>query len=85
MHNTSEQILEVIRMLVCDLFGAEPDSICLQTRREEVAGWDSLQHVNLIIDIERHFQVHLPEDRVSSIQTLGDAVDAVFAALTTER
>ena len=80
MHNTSEQILEVIRMLVCDLFGAEPDSICLHTRREEVAGWDSLQHVNLVIDIERHFRIRLTEADVSSIETVGDLVGAVQAA-----
>jgi acyl carrier protein len=85
MSETNKHILGVIRTLVCDLFGADAAMITLDTSRDDVPGWDSLQHVNLIIDIERHFQVHLPEDRVSSIQTVGDVVDTVFAALTTER
>ena len=85
MSETNKQILRVISTLVCDLFGADAAAISLDTSRDDVPGWDSLQHVNLIIDVERHFQVHLPEDRVSSIQTVGDMVDAVSAALTTER
>ena len=80
MQHNSEQILEVIRMLVCDLFGAVPDRISLQTRREEVPGWDSLQHVNLVMDIERHFRISLAEPDVSSVETVGDLVEAVQAA-----
>ncbi len=85
MTETNEQILGVIRTLVCDLFAADATSITRLTSRNDVPGWDSLQHVNLIMDVERHFQVHLPEDRVSAIQTVGDMVDAVSTALTTER
>ena len=85
MSETVEQTLDVVRILVSDLFGVEAETVTLRTSRHDVPGWDSLQHVNLIIDVERHFHVQLAESRVSSIQTVGDLVEAIHASQTPVR
>ena len=80
MNFTNDEVFTVITTLVCDLFGTDESSITPQTKREIVTGWDSLQHVNLVIDIERHFQIRLSGQDVASIETVGDLVQAVLIA-----
>ena len=38
----------------------------------DVAGWDSLNHVNLIIQIEQEFKIRFSNAEVSSLRNVGD-------------
>ncbi|MFZ1936111.1 MAG: acyl carrier protein [Thermoguttaceae bacterium] len=49
------------------------------TRRRDVADWDSVAHVKLILSLEEEFGIRFSEDEVSSIQTVGELLDAVEA------
>lgn len=49
------------------------------TRRRNVADWDSVAHVKLILSLEEEFGIRFSEDEVSSIQTVGELLDAVEA------
>jgi acyl carrier protein len=40
----------------------------------DVAGWDSFNHVNLIILIEEEFNVRFTTDEVSSMANVGDLI-----------
>ena len=41
-------------------------------RRRDVADWDSVAHVKLILSLEEEFGIRFSEDEVSSIQTVGN-------------
>jgi acyl carrier protein len=80
---TSEQqnqILTETAQIISDLFGVEAESLSLDTHRDSISGWDSLQHVNLILDVEQHFSVHIAESQVASIQTIRDLISAIQSA-----
>ena len=47
------------------------------TSRRDVADWDSVAHVKLILSLEEEFGIRFSEDEVSSIQTVGDFLDAI--------
>jgi acyl carrier protein len=55
------------------------------TRRRDVADWDSVAHVKLILSLEEEFGIRFSEDEVSSIQTVGELLDAVEAHKTRNR
>lgn len=75
-----KKVLFETSQIIGDLFGVEPDSITLETTRESISGWDSLQHVNVILDVEKYFAIRFDESQVTAIQTVGDLVKAIQSA-----
>jgi acyl carrier protein len=47
------------------------------TSRRDLADWDSVAHVKIILSLEEQFAIRFTEDEVSSIQTVGELLDAV--------
>jgi acyl carrier protein len=48
-----------------------------RTTAEDVRGWDSLSHINLILAVERDFNIRLMTREVRSIENVGDLIDLV--------
>lgn len=55
------------------------DSLILSRtlRAEDVAMWDSLTHMELIVEIENTFEIQIPFERVAAFQNAGDLIDCV--------
>jgi len=51
--------------------------VARDTGRLDVADWDSVAHVKLILSLEEEFGIRFSEDEVSSMQTVGDLLDAI--------
>jgi acyl carrier protein len=49
----------------------------MRTRREELANWDSLAHVRLMIGAERLFDIQLDVSEIESIAGVEDFYNAV--------
>jgi acyl carrier protein len=81
MNESDPKVLESAITIVSDLFDVPPSELSLDTMLTSVNGWDSLQHVNLIIDIERHFRIRLCEREIVSIRGIRDIVDIVSVSL----
>jgi acyl carrier protein len=47
----------------------------------DVTGWDSLNHVNLIIQIEQEFKIRFSNAEVSSLKNIGDMKRLIDAKL----
>ena len=60
-----------------EIFEVDVSAISPDTRYGEIPEWDSLMHLRLIGEIEERYEVELPLDDASDIQTLRD-----FYALT---
>jgi len=43
-----------------------------QTLASEVPGWDSLSHVNVILAVEKHFQVRFKGSEILRLKSIGD-------------
>ncbi|MFM9905726.1 MAG: acyl carrier protein [Pyrinomonadaceae bacterium] len=53
-----------------------PDEIKMETTFEEL-GFDSLDGLNLIFELEEEFDVMIPDDKVQSMKSVAEAVDGV--------
>ena len=62
-----EFLVFVAEILEVDVSAISPD-----TRYGELPEWDSLMHLRLIGEIEEHYDVELPLENASDIQTLAD-------------
>ncbi|TWU27165.1 acyl carrier protein [Novipirellula galeiformis] len=77
MSSEQIEILNTVASIVSDLFGVDADQISIDTTRDSIDGWDSLQQVNLIMDVESHFQIHLLESQIARIQGIRELVAVI--------
>jgi len=60
-----------------DAFEDDDLVISRSTTAADVAGWDSLQHVTLILQVERRFGFRLSSAEVADLKSVGDLLDIV--------
>jgi acyl carrier protein len=63
-----------------DRLGVDKGQLTRSTSFIEDVGADSLDIVELVMELEEEFGVTLPDDQAEKIKTVGDAVDAILHA-----
>ena len=58
--------------LAARVFGAERSQIGGATSYKSIPGWDSVNHLRLVMEVERAFGVRYPLERIPSLTTLDD-------------
>lgn len=74
----NKDIFEKIQQIMADLFNVDSGRITESTSMVTLPEWDSLQHLNLILDIEMNFRIALaPEDteRMTSVSGILEVVE----------
>ena len=57
---------------VASVFDEPPSSVRLDTRRDEIAGWDSLGLLTLMADLDEKFQIQLNEKEIRGLVSVKD-------------
>lgn len=74
-------VFEKIKSLICEQFDVDPETITLETNFLQDLSADSLDFVELVMNIEDSFGLpEISEEEIRSIQTVGDLVDYVTKA-----
>ena len=74
-------VFEKIRELICEQFAIDPEQITEETNFLQDLSADSLDFVELVMNIEDSFELpEISEDEIRSIQTVGDLVAYVTKA-----
>lgn len=79
--NQSEQINTLIYKLNSifrDVFDDDNLQISTTTEAADVAGWDSLAHIRLIVSIERALNVRFTADEISVLENVGDLIKLII-------
>ncbi len=63
---------EKILKLAGNLFGLDLDKISIEMNRESIPEWDSLAHVQLIVQFEEEFKKQIPFEDIENIRCLKD-------------
>lgn len=71
------QIKSDVYGIVSSLLGKKADEISDESRFIEDLGADSLDSVELIMELEKKFQVSMPDDKSASIKTVGEAITQI--------
>lgn len=72
-------VLSRIREHLAAELEADPGSIGEQTRFREDLEADSLDLVELTVELEDHYGIRIPEEQAAKILTVGQAADFVYA------
>jgi acyl carrier protein len=75
------EILETLTTIMRDVFDDEGLVASEDTTAEDVADWDSANHVRLIIAIEGEFGIRFETDEITAPDTVGELVDLIEGKL----
>jgi acyl carrier protein len=67
-------ILDKIRDVVIKKFKVQPENVTVATRLREDLNVDSLDAVELIMELEDTFNVKISDDEAQKLKTIGDIV-----------
>jgi len=73
-----EQVTEIF----CDIMEIDASDLGDEVTPDTVESWDSVRHLNLVLAIEEAFDIELDEDKVDSMLSLDDFVNAVESETT---
>jgi acyl carrier protein len=64
-----------------DLFDNPGLTLTRETTAADVEDWDSLNHVNLIVAIEKAFKIRFTTAEVSGLENVGELIDLIAKKL----
>jgi acyl carrier protein len=74
-----ELVFEKVREVISNVLGIEPENITMESSFIEDLGADSLDVVELIMDLQDEFDIEIPDEEAEKVQTVGDVVDYIKA------
>jgi acyl carrier protein len=66
--------------IVAEQLGADKEKISLKTSFVNDLGADSLDQVELVMELEEEFDITIPDDAAEKIQTVGEAIAHIESA-----
>ncbi len=74
-------IYEQLNGIFCDIFDNPGLKIFKEMTARDVDGWDSLNHINLVVAVEKHFGIKFTTKEIMTYQNVGEFADAVEVKL----
>jgi acyl carrier protein len=68
---------EEIKRIVVDKLQVDEKQVTLEANFIEDLGADSLDTVELVMDLEEHFGIEIPDEDAEKLKTVKDAVDYI--------
>jgi len=79
-----EQVLRRVTTILREVFDDEDLVPTSTMSAKDVAEWDSLSHIRLMVAIEKAFRIHFTTAEVSGIPDVGHLVDVIVAKLAAD-
>ncbi|HVS97329.1 MAG TPA: acyl carrier protein [Puia sp.] len=77
----SRMVLETVNAIFIEVLGNESIVLAPETTAGDVAEWDSLTHVQLVVAIEKKFGVRFTSREIQGWKNVGQLVDTLSARL----
>jgi acyl carrier protein len=74
-----EEVLELVRAHLSDELGIDASQIDEQSRFKEDLEADSLDLVELVVELEDRYGLRITDEQAEQIKTVGQAIDFVLA------
>lgn len=74
------EIAQRVKEIIIDKLGVDEKGVTPEANFTTDLGADSLDTVELIMDLEKEFDISIPEDAAEGIATVGDAINYIVEA-----
>lgn len=72
-----EEIYEQLNEVFQDVFDDEDIIVNDETTAEDIEDWDSLEHINLIVAVEKKFGIKFNMGEVNKFSNVGEMVTSI--------
>ena len=73
-----EEVFEKVQEIFRDVFDDEELMISDATNSDEIDDWDSLEHISLIISMEKEFSMKFDIKEVNKLENVGEMIDLIL-------
>jgi acyl carrier protein len=78
---TFEQVLAEVNRIMCKVFNNSSIQLKYETTARDVEGWDSLNHIELVLAVEKHFKIKFNFAELQKFKNVGEMCDNIVAKL----
>ena len=78
---THEEIMEKVQAIFRDVFDDDTLIITDSTNSSDIEDWDSLEHITLVISMEKEFGLSFDLKEVNKLENVGEMVDLIASKL----
>jgi acyl carrier protein len=80
--NTVSEILEQVNEIFRDILDNDEIVVYEKTTAEDVAEWDSLSHIQLVVAVEKHFKIRFTASEINGFKNVGEMCEGILKKLT---
>ena len=73
-------IEERVKKIIVDQLGVKEEQVTAEASFVDDLGADSLDTVELVMELEEEFDINIPDDVAEKIETVGQAIDYIEQA-----
>lgn len=73
-----EEVYVKLNEVFREFFGDDELTVVDETTAADVDGWDSLEHINLIVAVENTFDIEFNMGQVNKLKNVGEMVDLIL-------
>ena len=73
-----EEVYQRLNKVFCEILDDESIELHDETVAKDVDGWDSFEHINLIVGVEEEFGFKIPMGKVVTMKNVGEMVDLIM-------
>lgn len=74
---TTESVLTQVNEIFKDILENDQLNIQNKTTADDVEEWDSLSHIQLIVAIEKYYQIRFTTSEINNFKNVGEMCDGI--------
>ncbi|MCR5237116.1 MAG: acyl carrier protein [Lachnospiraceae bacterium] len=78
---TRDEVFEEVRKIFRDNFDDDDLVVVDETNSSDIEDWDSIEHINLVIAMEKKFDLKFNIREVGKLANVGEMVDLIVSML----
>jgi acyl carrier protein len=63
--------------LIADILDVSPETLTLESSQDTVPEWDSLKHLNLVVEIESEFEIEIDPEEIGEMYSIKAILDLI--------
>lgn len=73
-----EEVFEALNEVFRDVFDDEDIVVVDATTADDIEDWDSLEHINLIVAVEKKFGIKFTMPEITALKNVGEMVNLIL-------
>ncbi len=82
---SDHEILAQVRDIIADVLDQPDLQVTPATTADNVEGWDSFNHINIVVAVEAHFGIKIHTAEIEELRNVGELVELVQKKLKVKK